>query len=113
MPRLLCVIAICLVAFPAFGQSASPYQVATIVDVKTHQAAGDTSDRSSYDISLRVGDTIYLVLYTPQFGIDTVKHKTGHNLLVSVEKKTITYNDLLGQSFEVPIISQRPASDQK
>jgi hypothetical protein len=37
----------------------------------------------------------------------------GRQLLVLVGKKTIEYNDILGQSLEVPIISQKPAADAK
>ena len=68
MRRLICVICIGLVTFPALCQSASKYQVGTITDVKTHQAVRETSsDVVSYDVSLKVGDTIYLVLYTPRW----------------------------------------------
>ena len=110
MRRLICVICLCLGTFPALCQSASKYQVGTIIDVKTHQAVGKaSSDVASYDVSLRVGDTIYLVLYTPPLGMSTVKYSAGRDLLVLVGKKTVTYNDLLGRSFEVPIVSQRPA----
>ena len=110
MRRLICVICIGFGTIPALCQSASKYQVGTITDVKTHQTVGKTSsDVVSYDVSLKVGDTIYLVLYKPPLGMNTVKYSAGRDLLVLVGKKTITYNDLLGQSFEVPIISQRPA----
>lgn len=97
----------------AYSQSTSKYQIATIVEVKTHQAQDPGGMKStSYDVSLKMGATIYTVLYTPPFDIDTVKYKTGRDLLVLVGAKTITYNDLLGQSVEVPIISQRPADQQ-
>ena len=110
MRRLICVICICLGTFPALCQSASKYQVGTITDVKTHQAVGEASpDVVSYDVSLKVGNTIYLVLYTPPLGMNTVKYSVGRDLLVLVGKRTVTYDDLLGQRFEVPIISQRPA----
>lgn len=110
MLKLLRIICVCLVALPALAQSEGSYQVATIVDVKTHQSSETgAADMGRYDVSLKVGETIYVVLYTPPFAIDTVKYKTGRNLLVLVGKSAITYNDLLGQSFDVPIISQKPA----
>ena len=110
MRRLICLICICLGTLPAICQSASKYQVGTIIDVKTHQEIVDaSSDVVRYDVSLKVADTIYLVLYTPPLGMNTVKYSVGRDLLVLVGNKTVTYNDLLGQSFEVPIISQRPA----
>ena len=110
MLKLLGVIGICLATFPALSQSTSRYRVGTITDVKTHQVAGDdASDASSYDVSVKVGETIYVVLYRPPLGMSTVKYAAGRDVLVLVGKKTITYNDILGQSFEVPIESQKPA----
>ena len=111
MPRLVCVFCICLATFSAFCQSTSKYQVGTITEVKVHQTAGSgASDAVSYDVSVKVGDTIYVVLYTPPLGEETVKYSAGRDLLVLVGKHTIRYNDILGQSFEVPIESQQPAA---
>ena len=114
MRKLIGVVGICLLAFPVFCQTGSNYQVATIIDVKTHQAAGgETADADRYDIAVKVGDTIYTVLYISPMGMSTVKYAMGRNLLVLVGKKTITYNDLLGRSMEVPIVDQKPATIAK
>ena len=113
MLRRACVILICLTTFKAFAESTAKYQVATIVDVKTHQTSETSASNSgSYDVSIQVNDTLYTVLYSPPLGVDTVKYKTGRSLLVLVGEKTIVYNDLLGQSIEVPIMNQRPAARQ-
>lgn len=108
MLKLICGICICLATFPLFGQASAKYEVATITDVRTHQDS--SSDVVSYDVSVKVGDTMYVVLYTPPLGMNTVKYAAGHELLVLVGKKTIRYNDLLGQSVDVPIVSQRSAA---
>ncbi len=113
MLRLMCVICICLMTFPTFCESASKYQVATITDVKTHQAGGGGSDVVSYEVSVKVADTIYVTLYAPPSGENTVKYAAGRELLVLVGEKTIRYNDILGQSFEVPIVSRKPATNAK
>ena len=111
MLKLVGILCICLTAFPAFSQSASKWQVATITEVKIHQTAEKVgaSDATSYDVSVKVGDTIYVVLYTPPLREETVKYAAGRELLVLVGKSTIRYNDMLGQSYDVPIESQRPA----
>jgi hypothetical protein len=110
MLRLVGVFCICLTTFPVFCQSTSKYQVGTVSEVKTHQTdASSTSDAVSYDVSVKVGDTIYVVLYTPPLGGETVKYAAGRELLVLVGKRTIRYNDILGQSFEVPIENQKSA----
>ena len=112
MGRLIAVIAVCLVTFPAFCQSTSKYQVAIITEVKPRQVAADSaSDPTSYDVSVKVGDTIYVVLYQQPLGELPAKYVRGHELLVLVGKNTITYNDMLGRSLQVPIESQRRATE--
>ena len=112
--KLIPVFAFCLLAFPAVCQSASKWQVATITQVKPHPAAGeDVADPVTYDVSVKVGNTIYLVRYSTPPGEIPPKYPAGHDLLVFVGKNTITYNDMLGRSFQVPIESQRPASESK
>jgi hypothetical protein len=113
MLRIAIVFCISFAVFPAFGQSTSKYQVGTIIEVKTHQDAGGATDAASYDVSVKVGDTIYVALYTPPLGEETVKYVAGRELLVSVGKRTIRYNDILGQSFDVPIESQKSAAKPK
>ena len=114
MRRLMAAIVLSLLTFPALSQSSSKYQIAVVTEVKPHEAAGDSaSDHPRYDVSVKVGDTIYVVLYTQPWGEVPAKYATGHELLVSVGKDTITYNDMLGRSLQVPIESQRPATETK
>jgi hypothetical protein len=112
MSKLFCVIWICLATLSAPCQSPGKYQVGTITYVTPHQAPpGAASDIVSYDVSLKVKDTIYLLLYTPPLGENSVRYASGRDILVLVGKKTITYNDLLGQSHEVPIVNRRQAAE--
>ncbi len=114
MQRLIVVVTLCLLTLAALGQSTSKYQVGMITEVKARQAAGGgASDPTSYDVSVKVGDTIYVVLYTQPLGEIPAKYATGRELLVLVGKNTITYNDMLGRSLQVPIESQRPATEHK
>ena len=110
MLKAMAIVLACVLSQPAVSQPQSKYQVATITAVKLHQS-GDaaSSDASSYDVSLRVGDTLYTVLYTPPLGTNTVNYAAGREILVLVGKNTISYNDLLGVSHEAPIVSQKPA----
>ena len=109
-PILLFVLA----SIPAISQIKSDYQVATITEVQVHHQEGNTaSDTTSYDVFLKVGDTIYTVLYTPPLGEGTVKYAAGRNILVLVGKKTITYNDILGRPYEAPILNQKTAKEEK
>jgi len=114
MQRLIVVATLCLLTLAAVCQSTSKYQVATIIEVKAHQAAGNVaSDPTSYDVSVKVGDTIYVVLYTLPLGELPPKYAAGREMLVLVGKNTITYNDMLGRSLQVPIEGQKPVTVAK
>lgn len=86
----------------------------TITEVKPHQSgSGGASDVVSYDVSVKIGNTVYLTLFTPPLGTNTVKYVAGRDVLVLVGKKTITYSDMLGKPIDVPIISQISAVKDK
>jgi len=109
MLKFVTTFLVCLTALPTFSQSTSKWVVGTITDVGIHQTPDpDDFGTVSYDVSVKVGKTVYVVLYTPPLGEETVKYAGGRDLLVLVGKSTIRYNDILGQSHDVPIESQRP-----
>jgi len=85
MLKTMCAIGICILAFVAVGQAASKYQVGTITEVKVHKPAVDgVSEAASYEVSLKVGDTVYLLIYAPPLGMNTVKYSAGRDVLVLV-----------------------------
>ena len=104
-------------AMPAFAQSPSQrYEPAVVVNVKEHQGKVVQADNGwsgpSYDVTIRMKDSgkQYVVLYTPAPGKSDPKYMTGLDTLVLVQEKTVTFNDVLGRSITVPILSQMPAS---
>ena len=78
--------------------------------VAPHPADGENPDVRKYDVSVKVGKTLYVVLYVPPDGTDTITHRAGLDLLVSVKPKTIAFNNLLGRKMEVPILSRKAIS---
>jgi hypothetical protein len=107
--KILVVILLWSAVIPAFCQVASSkYQPATIMAVKPHQDAASTdSSTSRYDVSLKVGNTLYVVLFTPPPGAYGFQYAAGDDLLVLVGSKTITFNDIMGNSRKVPILSRK------
>jgi len=107
----LVAILVCLATLPAVCQSNSKYQVGTITAAERNRDGDNAaSDRPSYDLSIQVNRTIYVVRYESEFGLNTVEYAAGRDLLVLVGEKTITYNDMLGTSHELPIISEKPST---
>jgi hypothetical protein len=87
--------------------------------VKAHPpAAGEDAPAVRYDVTLKVGNTEYVVLYVPPDGTlkEIVEYRLGMDGLVLVGTDTIKYNDMLARTREVPIISRRtipPKSTEK
>ncbi len=100
-----------LVAASCFGQSPpAKWQVATIMAVKSHPPAeGENAPAVRYDVTLKVGNTEYVVLYVPPDGTlkEIVEYRLGMDGLVLVGTDTIKYNDMLARTREVSIISRR------
>jgi hypothetical protein len=114
MLKIACAICICLFALPALCEPQTKYELATIIAVKPYQTASDSEAQSpSYAISVKVRDVIYVVLYKDALFTPAVEYASGRELLVHVEKDTITYNDILGRSETVPIVSRKLAKSGK
>ena|SRR5208283_1226842 len=115
MPKLFVGILIFFLPVLAFGQSSpasSTYQPATIIDVKLHQSAADSNpDNALYEVSVKVKQTIYMVFTAPPDGSGAIRYAVGREVLAQVGDNTITWNDIMGQSHEVPIVSRTPVPD--
>jgi len=96
-----------------FAQSQPKYQTGTIVDVKEHQAATSSEQATQYDVTVRVGSTIYVVVYTPPNGSDTVKYRVGIDGPVLIEGDTMKFSDIMGNTISLPIVSHKPAPAKK
>ena len=111
MFRKFALICTCLCAVFAFSQSAATktkYQIATVLAVAPHDSnASADSSTLTYDVSVRIGNTVYVVLYTPPLGMQNAKYAAGAEVVVVVREKTITYNDISGNSIEVPILRRK------
>jgi hypothetical protein len=92
MLRKLILICACLCSVPALCQSVgrTKYQVATVLTVNPHYSDANTySSAPSYDVAVQVGNTVYVVLYTPRFGLQTAKYAAGRQVLVLGRRKEL------------------------
>jgi hypothetical protein len=90
------------------GQSTSQdYQVGTILAVAAHKGSGEqASDSSRYDVTVKVSNTTYVVLYAPPNGSTAVKLVSGIDVLVLIGGDTATFNLAQSGKTEVPILSR-------
>ena len=104
--RLLAAL-ICAASLSAMGQTPpSNYQRGTITAVTVHQNAPGESSRDvvRYDVSVKVGNTNYVVLFTPPNGSNTVEYSTGIDMLFLVGDNTLTFNSMVSGKTEMPIL---------
>jgi hypothetical protein len=96
----------CAAVLFAPGQTpSSKYQPATITAVSTHQSPGQPEGNvTEYDISVKVGNTTYLVLYAPPNPSNAVKYWVGRDLQVLVGSNMLTLKSVVSEDTEVPIL---------
>jgi hypothetical protein len=103
MSRCLSLILVITAVFSAPCQSqSSTYQPGTITGVTLHPNAPGESGIARYDVTLKVGNNVYVVLYTPPPGQNTVEYAAGMDILVLVENNSIRFSKL-GTEGEAPI----------
>lgn len=114
MRGLLIVFFMCIAISLGFGQSSKlTYEVGTITEVTHHDPdSARDSGTAAYDISVRVGNIVYVVLYTLPPGKLNPKYRAGMELPVLVGSKTIRFNDMRGHPVEVPILRHKTVDQQ-
>jgi hypothetical protein len=94
MRKLIAAIMLLLSTIFVLSQTTPKFRPGTIMAVTPHtnSANGQDSDGPAYDVSVKVGDTLYVVLYKPLNGSRSVVYTAGRELLVAVNKDTLTFN---------------------
>lgn len=116
MRKWVSIIPVLVFLVTAFGQTPVPkYQPGTVVNVTRHQdlPGEQQSDTVRYDVSVKVADTTYVVLYAPPNGANGVEYSAGRGILVMVGRDTLTFNSKLSGTTEVPILHRETVPSQK
>jgi len=116
VPTKLGLILIFMVSFSAFGQmSSSKYQAGTITTVTAHRNAPDdtTADATRYDVTVKIGNTLYVVLYTAPYGANIVEYSPGIEMLFLVGSDTLTFNSRISGTTTMPILRRETLPPQK
>lgn len=98
-----------IVVLAQASATASRYEPATITQVQPH-LSGDAPapGEAIYEVSVKINGITYVVRTKSPLGDSTILYAIGRELLVKVGGNTITWNDILGQSHEVPILNRGP-----
>jgi Spy/CpxP family protein refolding chaperone len=103
-----------LLATSAIAQAPSTkYEPGTVVSVARHpDPPNQEPGQVQYDVSIRVGDTVYVCLYSPPNGANFVEYSSGFDLLVLVKNDTLTFPSKLTGTTTVPIIRKETLPSQ-
>lgn len=104
---IACVVLILSLSFAAIAQDKDLYQAGTVTDVKVHQPS---KGPKSYDVSVKVGNIVYVVLFTPPGESALIEYKTGLETTVFVDGKNMKVNDITGKTWTLPILRQKEIS---
>jgi hypothetical protein len=111
--RLLLPVLIFAANISALAQTpAANYERGTITAVTVHQnAPGEPArDTARYDVSVKVGNTVYVVLFTPPSGSNAIEYSTGTDMLFLVGADTLTFNSMVTGKTEMPILRRETLS---
>lgn len=110
------VILMCVSALFALGQARThKYQPGTITAVTAHQNAPTDAreEPARYDVSVKIGNVLYVVLYTPLNGANGVEYSPGIDMLFLVGSDTLTFNSKISGTTQVPILHREVLPAQK
>ncbi len=107
--RTLLFVALIGIAMVAFAQqqTSQRFEPATITSVEEQKNPAMKEDGTGrqYKLGLRTASRSYVVLFTPAYGSRSVEYGVGQQISILVEKKTIRFNDISGNSMSMPILS--------
>ncbi len=122
MRKLWLAVLILVMALPLWSQTPAEkekWTVGTVMAFKPHTAtnSGEPASPPQYEITVRVGRTEYVVLYTERPGTAAVEYAVGRDAPVLVGAKTLSFRDKLGRKADLPILSKKvaesPAKDRQ
>jgi len=100
-------ILICICAIASFGQTSSAkWQPGTITAVAAHRSAPGQADDGAtrYEVSVKIRNVIYVVLYTPRNSNNSVEYSRGLEMLFLVGSNTLSCNSKTSGTIKMPIL---------
>ena len=102
------IILISICALASLGQTSSAkWQPGTIIAVDVHQnAPGEVGDATRYDVSVKIRNVTYVVLYSPRSGDNSVEYYRGLETLFLPGSDTLSFNSKTSGTIKMPILRQ-------
>jgi len=104
------ILIISVVTLKVSGEDKKPWHSGTIIQVKARDAAPETDQTKQYDVTVKIGKKIYVVLYVPEKNQPDLEYYVGMARTMQVDGDTLRVNDLLGRTHELKILSSKDAT---
>lgn len=105
---------VCSISGSSYGEKKKDWQPGTVLQVKAHQPDSDSEKNvKQYDVSVRVGKKIYLARYAPTKDEPDLDYYVGMARMVLIEGDMLKFNDLLGHTHSMRILSSKDAPPPK
>src|SRR5262245_41408844 len=104
----ICVLlaSLCAGMLSARAETDRSWQSGTLIQVKAHEVtSADNVVSKQYEITVQVGNKIYLGSYTAKDGEPELEYYVGMARMVLIDGDTLTFNDLLGRAHSMRITS--------
>jgi len=119
MRRLSILPFIWITTLSLLCQTGSPkYVPGTVLHVQRHEESlsSPQSTPARYDVTVQIEDTVYVVLYTPPYGSNTVEYSVGLGMLFAVGNDVLILPGKRDRQEELPILRKnklppKPAID--
>ena len=98
----------CMAVVRSQGEK-KPWLSGTIMEMKTHETAPGTDQIKQYDVTVKIGKKLYVVLYTQQKNEPDLEYYVGMARSMQVDGDTLNVNDLLGRTHALKILSSKDA----
>lgn len=110
---LIPALILLLFALAAAQSNGSQWQAGTILNVSHHDPFQDQNGTYQYDMTVQVGDKVYVVLFDSPLDTELGRYKEGIEVTLSVGEKTVQLNDIMGRTHDCPILKVSPAPKGK
>src|SRR3954467_5684290 len=94
-----------LIVVNCYPQHKPTFIPGTVMKIKPHQPSNPDAAKQ-YDLSVKVANTLYTVLYTPLPGSTGVEYSAGMERHVLVEGDSMKFSDLRGNLITMPILAR-------
>ncbi len=118
MHRFSFVFLLCTVSVSVFAQTTPKlkYLPGTVIAVERHEETDPAVTQTRYDVTVQIEDTVYVVLYAPRYGMNTVEYSVGIEKLFGVGTDALILPGRDDRQEELPILltkklPPRPAID--